>query len=54
MAPRERKSKMRRIALPIAVLCALLAPAAAQAHVSLHPNEVPVGSFATLDIRVPN
>jgi uncharacterized protein YcnI len=45
---------MRRIALPIAVLCALFAPAAAQAHVSLHPNEVPVGSFATLDIRVPN
>ena len=26
----------------------------AQAHVSLHPNEVPTGSFATLDIRVPN
>ena len=45
---------MRRIALPIALACALLSPAAAQAHVSLHPNEVPVGSFATLDIRVPN
>ncbi len=45
---------MRRIALPLALACALLAPAAAQAHVSLHPNEVPVGSFATLDIRVPN
>ncbi|HEY7255943.1 MAG TPA: YcnI family protein [Solirubrobacterales bacterium] len=45
---------MRRIALPIALAGALLAPAAAQAHVSLHPNEVPVGSFATLDIRVPN
>jgi len=45
---------MRRFAFPIAVACALLAPAAAQAHVSLHPNEVPVGSFATLDIRVPN
>jgi len=45
---------MRRIALSIALACALLAPAAAQAHVSLHPNEVPVGSFATLDIRVPN
>ncbi len=26
----------------------------AQAHVSIHPNEVPTGSFATLDIRVPN
>jgi uncharacterized protein len=33
---------------------ALLAPATAQAHVSLHPNEVPTGSFATLGIRVPN
>lgn len=45
---------MRRIALSIAAACALLAPAAAQAHVSLHPNEVPTGSFATLDLRVPN
>jgi periplasmic copper chaperone A len=54
MAPEERNKTMRRIALPLALACALLAPAAAQAHVSLHPNEVPVGSFATLDIRVPN
>jgi uncharacterized protein YcnI len=45
---------MRRIALPMALACALLVPAAAQAHVSLHPNEVPTGSFATLGIRVPN
>jgi uncharacterized protein YcnI len=39
-----------------AVLCAaacLLIPAAAQAHVSVHPNTVPEGAFATLDIRVP-
>ncbi len=50
----ERKKKMRRIVLSIAAACALLVPAAAQAHVSLHPNEVPTGSFATLDIRVPN
>jgi len=49
----ERK-KMRRIALPVVAACALLLPAASQAHVSLHPNEVPVGAFATLDIRVPN
>jgi uncharacterized protein len=33
---------------------ALALPAAAAAHVSLHPNEVPTGSFATLGIRVPN
>ena len=32
---------------------ALLAPAAAQAHISLHPNTVPAGAFATLDVRVP-
>jgi periplasmic copper chaperone A len=45
---------MRRIAIALAATLALLAPAAAQAHVSVHPNEVPTGSFATLDIRVPN
>ncbi len=50
----ERKEKMRRLAFPIALLCALAVPGVAQAHVSLHPNEVPTGSFATLQIRVPN
>jgi uncharacterized protein YcnI len=45
---------MRRTAIAIVAASALLAPAAAQAHVSLHPNEVPTGSFATLGIRVPN
>ncbi len=32
---------------------ALLAPATAQAHISLHPNTIPAGAFATLDVRVP-
>jgi len=32
---------------------ALFAPAAAQAHISLHPNTIPAGAFATLDVRVP-
>jgi len=32
---------------------ALLVPATAQAHISLHPNTVPAGAFATLDVRVP-
>jgi uncharacterized protein YcnI len=32
---------------------ALLAPAAAQAHISLHPNTIPAGAFATLRVRVP-
>jgi uncharacterized protein YcnI len=48
------KKMMRRIAFPVALLCSVALPAIAQAHVSLHPNEVPTGSFATLDIRVPN
>ncbi|HUH80259.1 MAG TPA: YcnI family protein [Solirubrobacteraceae bacterium] len=38
----------------IALVAGLLAvPAAAQAHVSLHPNTIPAGAFATLDVRVP-
>jgi periplasmic copper chaperone A len=45
---------MRRIAIAAAAASMLLVPAAAQAHVSIHPNEVPAGSFATLGIRVPN
>lgn len=50
----ERKTIMRRFAFSVALLCSLALPAIAQAHVSLHPNEVPTGSFATLGIRVPN
>jgi uncharacterized protein len=45
---------MRRIAIALAAAGALALPSAAQAHVSLHPNEVPVGSFATLGLRVPS
>jgi uncharacterized protein YcnI len=46
---------MRRIATAlIAALAAAAVPAAASAHVSLHPNEVPTGAYATLDLRVPN
>jgi periplasmic copper chaperone A len=32
---------------------ALVLPASAQAHISLHPNTIPAGAFATLDVRVP-
>jgi len=32
---------------------ALAVPAGAQAHISLHPNTIPAGAFATLDVRVP-
>jgi uncharacterized protein YcnI len=45
---------MRRFAIAVALLGLLAMPNLAQAHVSLHPNEVPTGSFATLQIRVPN
>ncbi len=44
--------KVRKIALLLAA-AALLAPASAQAHISLHPNTIPAGAFATLDVRVP-
>jgi periplasmic copper chaperone A len=44
--------KANRIA-PLMVAAALLAPASAQAHVSIHPNTIPAGAFATLDVRVP-
>jgi periplasmic copper chaperone A len=32
---------------------ALIAPASARAHISLHPNTIPAGAFATLNVRVP-
>lgn len=44
--------KNHAAALAAAIL-ALAAPAAASAHISIHPNEVPAGAFATLDVRVP-
>lgn len=31
----------------------LSTPGIAQAHISLHPNTIPAGAFATLDVRVP-
>jgi periplasmic copper chaperone A len=46
---------MRRptAAATVVACAALLAPATAQAHISLHPNTIPAGAFATLDVRVP-
>jgi uncharacterized protein YcnI len=38
---------------PLLSTAALIAPAAAQAHISLHPNTIPAAAFATLDVRVP-
>lgn len=42
-----------KLAVAATAIALLVAPAAASAHVSLHPNSVPAGSFATLYIRVP-
>jgi periplasmic copper chaperone A len=37
----------------VAIPAGLMTATAAQAHISLHPNTIPAGAFATLDIRVP-
>jgi uncharacterized protein YcnI len=44
---------MKRLATAIVALAALALPAAAAAHISLHPNEIPAGAFATIDVLVP-
>jgi uncharacterized protein YcnI len=44
---------MKRIAAFATAIGALALPAAAEAHVSLHPNTIPAGAFVTLDVRVP-
>lgn len=44
---------MKRIALAALAIGALVLPAVAQAHISLHPNTIPAGAFVTLDVRVP-
>ncbi len=44
---------MKRFACVIVAAAAFALPAAAAAHISLHPNEVPAGAFVTLNVRVP-
>ena len=44
--------QIKKVALALAAGL-LAAPAVAQAHISLHPNTIPAGAFATLDVRVP-
>jgi len=44
----------KTIAAGAALLGALALPAVAGAHVSIHPNVIPTGANATLNIRVPN
>ena|GEM_PF-557273 len=51
----ERTQMMAKKLVPAALLAlALLAPAMAQAHVTLQPNEAPEGAYTVLDVRVPN
>jgi uncharacterized protein len=46
---------MIRKLVPMALLAlALLAPAAARAHVTLQPDEAAEGAYTVLDVRVPN
>ncbi len=42
-----------RLTILAATALGLLAPAAAQAHISIHPNTIPAKAFATVHIRVP-
>ncbi len=43
----------RALGVGVAAAIALVAPATAAAHISIHPNTVPAGAFATLELRVP-
>ncbi len=45
---------MRKTIAAIVAAAALALPAAAGAHVTLQPSEVPAGGFTRLDVRVPN
>src|ERR1700684_115049 len=44
---------MKRLAVVLVAAAALILPAAASAHISLHPNEIPAGAFVTVNVRVP-
>src|ERR1041385_743457 len=45
---------VKSIGIGLLVACgALLWNASAKAHVSIHPNTLPAGAFATLEVRVP-
>jgi periplasmic copper chaperone A len=45
---------MRRHILVSVAALALLAPAAAQAHVTVQPDTAPAGGYTRVDVRVPN
>lgn len=45
---------MRSFILALAAATALATASVAQAHVTVHPNQVPAGAFTTLMVNVPN
>jgi uncharacterized protein YcnI len=45
---------MTKITIVLGAALALLAPAAASAHVTVQPDSAPAGGFTRLDVRVPN
>lgn len=51
----KHQPRHRRCAglIGVVLTLGLIAPAAAGAHISLHPNTIPAGAYATLDVRVP-
>jgi uncharacterized protein len=49
----DHRGSARAALAGIVLVVVLVAPAAARAHISVHPNTVPAGAFATLDVRVP-
>jgi len=53
---REERIEMKaKTLVPAALLAlALIAPAVAQAHVTLQPSEAPEGAYTVLEVRVPN
>jgi periplasmic copper chaperone A len=50
----KEEQHMRRTIAFACAAAALAAPAAAQGHLTLQPDEQPAGGFARLDVRVPN
>jgi uncharacterized protein len=45
---------VKRLTIATVIALTLGLPAAAQAHVTLQPDEAPAGGYARLDVRVPN
>jgi periplasmic copper chaperone A len=46
--------KRRLILLATAAIAALTIPAAAQAHITVHPNALPAAGFTVITVQVPN